>query len=257
VLDPDEGVAPDGTIVTGVGRARVPAAFEPVVAAAVAAVGAVDGASGYLYGSVATGHARVGDSDVDLLTVGVDRVAAQRLGRELSARFRDLCRGVELSPMAPGDLVGDSDEAYGNRVFLRHYVVHLTGPDVAAGLPAYPADARAARGFNGDVARFAGRWRQALDAGDDPQRLGRRAARKTLLAVAGIVSVHDGTWTTDRELAARRWGAVEPDLAAGLRTLLAWSSGATVPGEAALREALDTTVAAVVSTFATLVGLWD
>jgi hypothetical protein len=257
VRDPEEGVAADGTIVTGVARARVPPVFEPVVAAAVDAVGAVEGASAYLYGSVATGRARVGASDVDLLTVGVERTVAQRLGRELSARFGDVCRGVELAPVGPGDLVGDSDEAYGNRVFLRHYAVHLTGPDAAAGLPAFPADARAARGFNGDIARHAGRWRIALDAGGDARRLGRRGARKTLLALAGIVSVHDGTWTTDRELAARRWGAVEPELDPGLRTLLEWSDGRAVPGASAVRAALDTSVAAVASTFAALVGLWD
>jgi len=257
VRDPQEGVAADGTITTGVARSRVPAAFEPVVRAAVDAVGAVDGASAYLYGSVATGRARVGASDVDVLPVGVDRAAALRLGRELSARFREVCRGVELAPLAPGDLLGESDEAYGNRVFLRHYSVHLTGPDVAAGLPAYPADARAARGFNGDIARDLERWRAALDAGDDARRLGRRVARKTLLAVAGIVSVHDRTWTTDRELAARRWATVDPARAAGLATLLAWSDGSSVPAAAAVRTALDTTVAPVAATFAALVGLWE
>jgi uncharacterized protein len=255
VRDPEEGVAADGTIVTGVARDRVAPVFEPVVTAV---IDAVAGVSAYLYGSVATGRARPGESDVDLLTVGLDRPAAQRLGRELSARFRDVCRSVELAPVGAEDLVGDSDEAYGNRVFLRHYAVHLTGPDVAAGLPAYPADARAARGFNGDVARHAERWRLALDAGDDARRLGRRAARKTLLAVAGIVSVHDRTWTTDRERAARRWGAVEAALDAGLRTLLDWSDGRTAPAEAPeVRAALDTTVAEVVGTFATLVGLWE
>jgi hypothetical protein len=206
---------------------------------------------------VATGRARVGESDVDLMTVGLDPATARRLGAELSARFPDMCRGVELAPVGPGDLVGDSDEAYGNRVFLRHYTVHLTGPDVGAGLPAYPADARAARGFNGDIARHADRWRTALDAGEDARRLGRRAARKALLALAGIVSVHDATWTTDRELAARRWGAVEPALDAGLRTLLEWSDGRAVPGAPAVRAALHTTVAEVTSTFATLVGLWE
>jgi len=257
VRDPDEGVGSGGTIVTGVARSRVPAAFEPVVRAAIDAVAKVDGASAYLYGSVATGRARVGASDVDLLPVGLERTAALRLGRELSARFADLCRGVELAPLAPGDLAGESDEAYGNRVFLRHYAVHLTGPDVAAGLPAYPADARAARGFNGDIARELERWRAAVDAVDDPRPLGRRVARKTLLAVAGIVSVHDRTWTTDRELAAHRWAAVDPARGAGLTTLLHWSDGRAVPDAAAIRTQLDTTVTAITTRFAELVGLWE
>jgi hypothetical protein len=37
----------------------------------------------------------------------------------------------------------------------------------------------------------AARWRHALAAGDEPRRLGRQLARKTLLAVAGLVSIHD------------------------------------------------------------------
>jgi hypothetical protein len=39
--DPDEGVGPDGTILTGARRERVPVAFEPIVAAAVDGVRAL------------------------------------------------------------------------------------------------------------------------------------------------------------------------------------------------------------------------
>jgi hypothetical protein len=47
---------------------RVPAAFEPVLADAVAVAGG-SGASLYVYGSVATGTVRPGSSDVDLLSI--------------------------------------------------------------------------------------------------------------------------------------------------------------------------------------------
>jgi hypothetical protein len=59
--------------------------------------------------------------------------------------------GVEVAAATSADLAGDTDAACGYRVFLRHYCVHLAGPDPSAGLPAFPADARAARGFNGDI----------------------------------------------------------------------------------------------------------
>lgn len=98
------------------------------------------------------------------------------------------------------DFVGESDEAYGNRVFLKHYCVRLAGPDIAAAWPACKADARAARGFNGDIARHAARWREATS-----NRSARRIARKTLLALAGLVSVQEGIWTTDRRTAAEHW----------------------------------------------------
>jgi uncharacterized protein len=59
MADPEEGVAADGTIRTGARRDRVPAAFEPVLADAVAFLGD-SGASLYVYGSVANGTVRPG-----------------------------------------------------------------------------------------------------------------------------------------------------------------------------------------------------
>jgi hypothetical protein len=257
VRDPGEGVAADGTITTGAARSRVPPRFEPVLGRAVEAITAAGrGGSAYLYGSVATGQARPARSDVDLLTVGLGPRLAAGLSRELSAEFAGLCRGVEIAAATQRDLAGGSDEAYGFRVFLRHYCVHLAGRDPAGGLPRFPADARAARGFNGDLARHAARWRDALAAGDEPRRLGRRVARKTLLAVAGLVSIHDATWTTDRALAAHRWAEIEPGLRPGLDALLAWSDGVALPGAQALAPVLDTTVPRITAAVAATIGLW-
>jgi hypothetical protein len=249
-------VAADGTIVTGADRGRVPAAFEPVLADA-AAFAAECGASLYVYGSVANGTVRPGLSDVDLLSVGLADPAG--LGQFLSARYAGLCRGVEISAATPADLVGDSDAAHGNRVFLRHYCVHLVGPDPSTALPAFPADARAARGFNGDIACHHRRWQRALESGTvTADLLGVRAARKTLLAVAGLVSVHDRTWTTDRARATRRWGQIEPGLAAPLGQLLSWTAAERRPALEEVRLVLagDGVVAAVVDRFASLIGVW-
>jgi hypothetical protein len=60
----------------------------------------------------------------------------------------------------------ESDEAYGGRVFLRHYCVHLVGPDLHSALPDFTADVRAARGFNGDIAQNAnvGGWNSTTAA---------------------------------------------------------------------------------------------
>lgn len=256
VFDPLEGIAPDGAIVTGADRSRVPPIFEPVIAAGISTLRSHPTASLYLYGSVATGQARPGHSDVDLLTVGVEPATARNIGAQLSACFSDLCRGVEVAPVDMDDLHGDSDQAYGNRAFLRHYCVHLAGPDPCRDWPAFPADVRAARGFNGDIARHTERWQAALHEGADPRRLGRSLARKTLLATAGLVSVHDGSWTTDRSAAARRWAAIRPEAAGDLRAFLAWSEGIDLPDLATTQRALDVTVGSIVSAFETTIGLW-
>src|SRR3954447_25561273 len=255
--DPLEGVAADGAIVTGVGRGRVPPAFAPVVTAAVAAVHvARPDATLLLYGSVATGRALPGRSDVDLVGVGLPAAAAADLGAELSTRFRAVCRGVEIGPTDPADLLGDSDEPYGNRVFLRHYCVPLAGPRIDLGGP-YPADARAARGFNGDIAVHAARWRRALDDGADPSALARRIGRKSLFAAAGLLSVRDRTWTTDRARAARRWAELEPRRAGDAALLLDWSEATGDATPARIADVLDGAVAALVTAFADEVGLWS
>jgi hypothetical protein len=88
--------------------------------------------------------------------------------------------------------------------------------------------------------------------------LGVRVARKTLLAVAGLVSVHDHTWTTDRSRAARRWSELEPGLATQPGQLHSWASGKRhpAPGEAGRALADDGIIAVIVERFANLIGLW-
>jgi hypothetical protein len=110
--------------------------------------------------------------------------------------------------------------------------------------------------FNGDIAQHAARWRDALAAGGEPRRLGRQLARKTLLAVAGLVSIHDATWTTDRALGAHRWAEIEPELGSDLYALLAWSDSLVLAGCQAVRHMLDITVPGITAAFASTIGLW-
>jgi hypothetical protein len=117
-------------------------------------------------------------------------------------------------------LVGDSDQSYNNRVFLRHYCVLLAGSDIHRPTHDFAGDRRAARAFNGDIAQHAQRWRNALEAGAGAGPIAQRMARRSLLAVAGLVSVHDHTWTTDRETSAYRWSEIEPTHHDGLAQLL-------------------------------------
>ena len=247
-----------GTIRTGVDLSRVPGSFEQVLRAAEDAVRtATSDSSLYVYGSVATGMALPGKSDVDLLTIGLSSTTAAQIGLVLSRQFSDLCRAVEVAAAQPSDFAGEGDEAYGGRVFLRHYCIHLVGPDRHSALPDFPADARAARGFNGDIAAHVRRWRLELEDGRDVRELGRRLARKTLLAVAGLVSVHDHTWTTDRAHAAARWGEIEPTLANGLQMLLAWTNGEESPDRQSVEAALNGVVDRIVGSFDTSIGFWS
>jgi hypothetical protein len=166
---------------------------------------------------------------------------------------------VEVAAATAADFAGDTDAAYGYRVFLRHYCVHLAGPDPSTALPAFRADARAARGLNGHLGQHLQQWRQGLESGTvAADLLGVRVARKTLRAVAGLVSVHDHTWTTDRSRAVGRWSELEPELATQLGRLLSWAGGEPRASREEVRRALadDEIVSAIVERFGRLIGLW-
>lgn len=238
-------------ITTGASADAISSVWAPLLLDARDEVG--DQASLYVYGSVATGMAVPPRSDVDLLTIGLPATAADAISEDLSSRYHDLCRAVTIGPASLADLRADNDAGYGLRVFLRHYCVHLAGDDPAADLPDYPADERAARGFNGDIALHRARWLAELDRGADAKHLGQRMARKSLLAVAGLVSVRDGIWTTDRVAAAARWDELEPD--GGVGQLVAWLSDPP-DGAHDVRRALRGTIATIERTFAEEIGLW-
>ena len=249
--DPREGITPDGMIRTGATRAAIAPLYTSVLTAA------VDALAGpvplYVYGSVGTGTATPPTSDVDLLSVGLPAAEAERLSAALSAGSVDLCREVSVAPACWEDLESQSDEGYGLRVFLRHYCVHLAGADPSGGFGEYPADARAARGFNGDIAQHLQRWRSALEGDTEVARLGTRIARKTLLAVAALVSLRDATWSTDRRACAVRWNELEPTIR--VDTLVAWLD--TPPGDRdTIAVVLEGPVAAIVGAFGSEIGLW-
>jgi hypothetical protein len=245
-------------IVTGADRSRVPGRWEGLLGEAVASLTEHDeSVDVYVYGSVATGMAVVGVSDVDLLAVGAFPADADEIARTMSQRHQADCRGVEVAVAQRQDYVGEDDEVYGNRVFLRHYCVHLSGPQAVRVTASFPADARAARGFNGDIGRHLDQWRAEADVGVPAKSLGRKVARKTLLAVAGLVSVHDQTWTTDRDSAATRWANLHPDLARDLAKLKSWSDGAQSATADNLAPMLDGAIATIVASFRRDIGLWS
>ena len=256
--DPLEGVTAEGMIITGAHSTRIVLEFIPLIDKAVRELGSLTEASSlYLYGSVATGTARRGHSDVDLVSIDLDPSIARTLSEALSIEFSHLCRSVEIGPGQSSNYLGLDDESYGNRVFLRHYCVHLAGPDIRASLPDFAADELAARGFNGDIGIHAEKWRTELVQDGSTALLARRIGRKTLYAAGSLVSIHDHTWTTDRVAATQRWGEVRPELADGLRTLLSWSSTVfSAPTHAEIQIVIDGVVAKVVDDFAQRIGLW-
>ena len=218
--DPWEGVAADGTIVTGPAAAGClrPSSRSWLTRPHLWAI-AVHRCTSTVR---SLSHCAAGSSDVDLLSIGlpdaaiVGRRLSGTIRRPVSGRRDRCCRDCRprwrygrclWKPGIPSPLLRSPRAARTRRRCCPHSA----------------ADARAARGFNGDIAQHYRRWRQSLASRTEaPDLLGVRVARKTLLAVAGLVSVQDRTWTTDRSRAARRWSEIEPALTDSIIQLLSW-----------------------------------
>jgi hypothetical protein len=70
--------------------------------------------------------------------------------------------------------------------------------------------------------------------------------------------VHDGLWTTDREIGARRWSEIEPRLRLRLARLESWIDGTNGPTQPAVDRVLAVSglIPRIVENFRNLIGIW-
>ncbi|MFA9431113.1 nucleotidyltransferase domain-containing protein [Egicoccus sp. AB-alg2] len=246
--DPREGVAADGTIVTGADAAHLDVAFAPVVDDAVSRLRAEVGASLhgiYLYGSVATGQAVVARSDLDLIVVLRTTVDAALgdVAAEVGRRHRDVVRGVAVGTVTFEDFWRPDPAAAADRCFLRHYTVYLAGEDLRPTLPACRPSTELAVGFNGDLGAVLADVRRRLETTTDPAAraaLEVRVCRKLLMAAATLLSVETGGWSTDRATGAALVARVAPALRASAEAALRRSEeGAGLADEDELLRLVD------------------
>lgn len=229
--DPLEGVAPDGSIVTGVSADRIGPPYDEALAVSTEVLRAALGTdlhSLYLYGSVATGQARPPSSDLDLLAVGSEPidVRSRTLAEQLSDRFRDVVRGVGISTVVLDRVLAEDREGHTERCFLRHYCVHVAGMDLRRSLPPCRASVDLALGFNGDIGEALARVLHRLEDTEDPgerRRLIAYGARRILMAAATLLSARQGAWTTDRDAGAELLAASAPSLAPRIARVRTWT----------------------------------
>lgn len=227
--DPDEGIAPDGTITTGARRDRIAATYEPVLLDAVHRLEellAGNLVAVYVYGSVATGRAEVPRSDIDLTAVVRDDPDLERLdhlNEALTTEYHAVAREVTVGLVTQHEVNATSDAGHAWRCFLKHYGVLLSGDDVAADFPRCQPTRRLALGFAGDFKRTVeaqlATARTATAAAERDDALA-RAARRLLLAAAPLTSVLEGDWSTDRARATELIEERYPQQAASAQELL-------------------------------------
>lgn len=224
--DPDEGVGEDGLIITGVGAHRIPLPFQRVLDDATNALVAPHGdnlRSIYVYGSVATGQAVMGRSDLDLsvvVTNAVETSVATAVAADMSriAANTAAVRSIGVGTVTFDDLLADTEEGRIERCFLHHYCLHVWGQDFRSRTSPCAATPALARGFAGGLlnklpAAIAGDWTLV----SDPAAFGRHL----LMAAAMALSVRDGDWSTDRATAVTLIG--HDDVQAGQDAAAIWS----------------------------------
>lgn len=223
VRDPWEGVDATGAVVTGARRDRIAPAFAAVIQDASQAIVARFADlvhSVHVYGSVATGQAITGRSDLDLLVVAHSPLSLTDLGEVLDpvATKHPEVRDVGCSVDLLDRLRGEEPSARADRCFLRHYTVVVHGPHPLPAHPRCTADRALAEGFGALVlARLDDLAAEGPSPDDDVTWLGRHL----LMAAATLLSIEDGEWSTDRWDAVRRIG--RPDPAAGDNAEAVWT----------------------------------
>lgn len=233
MADPAEGIDADGFITTGADVANIRPPFAAAVRDAVELCRSrcSPGFGLYVYGSVASGQARRGRSDLDLLLVVADPAdldSVADVGATLTRRHGALFREVSLATGTTDEILDGGPARAADRCFLKHYCVCVAGRDLTVDLPRCRPSPALAAGFAAETGEVLERLRAALTEAGQGELAGvaRAGARKLLLTCAAIVSAETGGWTTDRHGAAVELSKRHPEHAETLARARAWSDPA-------------------------------
>lgn len=160
----------------------------------------------YLYGSVGTGRAVAGRSDLDLLLVLLsepDRSLRQTIddaARRLEKRHPKVVRSVEIA-ITWLDQVLTSTESLGYKVFIKHLCVCIAGDDLSPELPRVPLSQEVCTALNGDAPEVLSSLWDRLDQTHDEhdrRRIGGAIARKILRTLMCVIAAETEDWATSR-----------------------------------------------------------
>jgi len=202
------GIDPNGFIINEVSLAKIASSFKSIVDSVVDSIlrefkDDLDGI--YLYGSIVTGKAVAGKSDLDCILIFKSapdselRKRVKILDEALSKKFSSVLRGIGLEVTNKSDVCSEK-ERYGGLCFLKHLCVCIYGNDLSAGVPAFKPTEKVAYGFNGDIGAQLPRWRDKISAANPDIELlniSKSAAKKIVRTGFSLVMPRSKSWTTD------------------------------------------------------------
>ncbi|NYF81358.1 nucleotidyltransferase domain-containing protein [Granulicella arctica] len=184
----------------------------------------------YLYGSVATGHARLGKSDIDLLVIfsnpisDPDQAKIKHVAKNLSASYQSCVREIGIGA-APLQEALSKESLPGLGCFIKHLCVCVAGEDIRPLLPKFRPSIEVARGFNGDYAIDTQATLNELGETNQPaiaQAVMRRICRKTVRTGFSLVMPRLGRWTTELETSFEYFCRYYPEKRTSMTLILDW-----------------------------------
>jgi predicted nucleotidyltransferase len=228
-----DGLDAEGYIETCGSVERIPPVFRPAVDDSIALLTSTLEArlhGLYLCGSVATGRARLGHSDIDLLVIFRDSVSdrdqaeIRHVANTLSTSCHSLVREVGLGAVSLREALAE-EGLPGWGCFIKHLCVCLAGQDIRPLLPRFRPSIEVARGFNGDYPSVTQAGLQELAEANQTeiaQSLMRRICRKTVRTGFSLVMPRLGCWTTDLEPSVEYFCRYYPEKRTSMSLILGW-----------------------------------
>ncbi len=230
------GVDKNGFIVTEVSTSKVKPIFRPVVKYVLDTIikqfdSQLDGV--YLYGSVATGKAIKGKSDLDILLVfkhGPSKAITDninKLEKLLSKKYSTLLRGVGLATTSVQEIMSPK-EKYGFLCYIKHLCVCIHGNDLTKKVSKYKPTKAVAKGFNGDIAKKLGSSKAKLQKSTKKQEIANQSqeiGKKIIRSGFSLVMPRAKSWTTNLQKSVDTFIHYYPDKAEDMIKVLEWTKG--------------------------------
>lgn len=230
------GIDDNGFIITEVSVDKIAPLFktmvDEVLSLIVAKLGSqLDGI--YLYGSVVTGKAIEGKSDLDILLVLKESPnntlsgEIKSLERTLSEKYEPVLRGVGLTVTNIAEVTSEK-EKYGYMCYIKHLCVCIYGNDITKDVGNFKPSKEVARGFNGDISEFLKSYRDKIEKAtseSELKKLSQEVSKKIVRTGFSLVMPRSGSWSTDLQSSFDTFIYYYPEKATDMNVALDWAKG--------------------------------
>lgn len=231
----DDGLDAEGYVRNLGSLSKIPTSLQPAVDQARLKIGEAFQSelhSLYLYGSVASGKAQLGSSDLDLFLVFREspqahvQALATQLEAELTQKFLPDLREVGFALASLSEILG-GDNQIGWGFFIKHQCVCLTGEDLAVKFPRYKPTRAVAYGLNGDLSLEIEKTKNVLQSGlPEVVNKGMMSISRKMVRTAFCLVIEEANcWTTDLSECVQIFSVYYPERESFVRRVLSFAQG--------------------------------